>query len=470
MELDLTNDIKENVNSSNEEIERQWKILIEQVIRGNVIPVLGSGLTKCEGKNISDILVKSISKQCNMTTPARSFSQLIPRFKVEHKNDDIYNLVGRVLNNERYADLTQPSDDLISLLSIKYFPFVIYTSFDQTVEKAMSAIHGEKLRIMTFDNKPDTNDDIPALDNLKTPTLYYIFGKANTDGNRYVLSDKDILDFSRSWLAETDNSNKAKPANLSNSLANKFLLVLGCDYNDWLFRFFWFSMKDSKIKSREENEHKIGMLALEDSTNEDLIDFLTRSNTLTQNISVNEFIKQLNVRLSQREAELSASSALEKFNTPQANADVFISYSRADKEIAEKLYSNLTNLGLEVWFDKKNLGAGTDFWKDIRYAIRTSKIFVPILTDSIKKQYRDEHVYRDEWEEAIIHKRRLGNVSYICPLSERNFDIDDKDSDIPESLKLHNIRTFDIANADRDIKSFASEIKEIVLKLTENDK
>ena len=59
----------------------------------------------------------------------------------------------------------------------------------------MKEIHKDKLRIFTFDNNPDSNDDIPALDNLKIPTLYYIMGKANNLGRKYVLSDKDMLDF-----------------------------------------------------------------------------------------------------------------------------------------------------------------------------------------------------------------------------------------------------------------------------------
>ena len=469
MELDLKAEIVENLTTPDEEIEMQWSILIDQVMKGNVIPVIGSDLTACDGKSISHTLVNSISSLCNMKIPAQSFSQLIPRFNVEHKNDDIYNFVYRVLSKDSYSQLTEPSVDLTSLISIKYFPFVIYTSYDQTVEKAMRFVHGDKLRVLTFDNNADTNDDIPPLDNLKTPTLYYIFGKANGDGHRYVLSDKDILDFSRSWLAETDNSNKAKPANLSNALSNKFLLVLGCNYTDWLFRFFWFAMKDAKIKQKDDCQ-KIGMLTIDNSANEELIDFLTRSNTLTQNIPISKFINQLKERIAKKENEMSSVSEQIKFNQPLENADVFISYSRADKDIADKLYSVLTEKGLDVWYDKKNLGAGSEFWKDIRYAIRTSMIFVPLLTNSIKRQYRDEHVYRDEWDEAIIRKRRLGNVTYICPLCSSEFDLEDRDSDIPELFKTHNVRTFEIDKLEDNLTSFANEIKSEVLKLKEDDR
>lgn len=333
----------------------------------------------------------------------------------------------------------------------------------------MKEIHKDKLRIFTFDNNPDSNDDIPALDNLKIPTLYYIMGKANNLGKKYVLSDKDMLDFSRSWLSETDNVSKVKPANLSNALSNKFLLVLGCDYSDWLFRFIWFAMKDSKIK-RSEDERKIGLLTINDSANEDFIDFMTRSNTLTQTMPTNDFIKELCKRIALREKQLGQELSQLKFDKPLSGTDVFISYSRADKTLAELLYSILTEMGLNVWYDKKNLGVGAEFWKDIRYAIRTTTLFVPILTNSIKEQYYEEHVYRDEWKEAIIRKQRLGNVAYICPLCTDDFDFEDRYSDIPEELKSHNICTISMDNFKEDLFAFAKEIKNKITNLLENDR
>ena len=111
MELDLKAEIVENLTTPDEEIEMQWSILIDQVMKGNVIPVIGSDLTACDGKSISHTLVNSISSLCNMKIPAQSFSQLIPRFNVEHKNDDIYNFVYRVLSKDSYSQLTEPSVD-----------------------------------------------------------------------------------------------------------------------------------------------------------------------------------------------------------------------------------------------------------------------------------------------------------------------------------------------------------------------
>lgn len=454
-----------NNNQKANSSESQWEILVEQIIKGNVIPVIGSRLTMCEGESISDILVRNISEYCNMQTPARSFSQLIPRFQVEHENENIYSFVSDILSDPKNGALTQPSELLKELLSVKYFPFVIYTSYDQTVEKCMRDIHGEGLRVFSFDNNAETNDDIPPMDNLRIPTLYHILGKANSHRRRFVLSDKDILDFSRSWLAETDSTCKAKPANLSNALANKFLLVLGCDYTDWLFRFLWFAMKDSKIRQRTNNDQKIGMLAMNESSNEELIDFLMRSNTLTQNVELLEFIHELTRRVAEKETLLSSGDNDLKFSDPQADTDVFISYSRADKVLAERLYNVLTEKGLYVWYDKRDLGAGSEFMKDIRFAVRTTKIFIPLLTRSIKEQAHEEHVYREEWSYAIERKKRLGNVTYICPLCTDGINIEDREIDIPDELKAHNFRVVPEGATEEQLQAFAEEIKAEVTRI-----
>ncbi|MBQ0007506.1 MAG: hypothetical protein KBT40_02145, partial [bacterium] len=85
----------QNANST----ESQWEILVEQIIKGNVIPVIGSRLTMCDGESISDILVRNISRYCNKQTPARSFSQLTPRFQVEHENESIFSFVSDILSD-----------------------------------------------------------------------------------------------------------------------------------------------------------------------------------------------------------------------------------------------------------------------------------------------------------------------------------------------------------------------------------
>ncbi|MCP4106797.1 MAG: toll/interleukin-1 receptor domain-containing protein [Desulfobacteraceae bacterium] len=59
---------------------------------------------------------------------------------------------------------------------------------------------------------------------------------------------------------------------------------------------------------------------------------------------------------------------------------VFISYAREDIEIAERLYSNLKDAGLEPWMDKEDLLPGQEWDMTITKAIRESRFFVAVLS------------------------------------------------------------------------------------------
>jgi hypothetical protein len=115
--------------------------------------------------------------------------------------------------------------------------------------------------------------------------------------------------------------------------------------------------------------------------------------------------------------------------------DVFISYSRSDSDVAEKLYKILTAQGKRVWYDKNNLTDGGNFMDEIRKAIRTTKYFIPILSQNIMTERKESHVYRNEWDLAIEVAISMGRT-YIIPLAEEGFDF--YKAAIPERLQQHN--------------------------------
>ena len=172
----------------------------------------------------------------------------------------------------------------------------------------------------------------------------------------FTLTDIDLLDFVSSWLS---NDNKARPKNLCNELKDKYLLMLGNTYSDWLFRFIWYSMRKPDLGH--------GMLAY-DTLDESLINFLERTETFTKQ-NTSDVIDQILVRLDKKLKENEAT----KFNKPEENMDVFISYSRSDTQVAEQLYKALTAQGKRVWYDKYNLTDGGLFMDEIRKAIKTAK-------------------------------------------------------------------------------------------------
>ena len=415
MDFSFDDIIDSNIFDNNND-EPLWDKLIQQIIDGNVIPVIGADLLIDNSSNLHKFIMDGLAKTFGVSKQVNSFSELVyaPEYKNKFKLDNIYYQVDKIFAAKRFP----ASERLRRLLSIKQFPFIITTSFTPVIEQAMQNIWKDELRVMKFNNNPSENSDIKNGADLRMPTIYYMFGKVGAGAHKYVLTDIDLLDFVSSWLS---NDNKARPKNLCNELKDKYLLMLGNTYSDWLFRFIWYSMRKPDLGH--------GMLAY-DTLDESLINFLERTETFTKQ-NTSDVIDQILVRLDKKLKENEAT----KFNKPEENMDVFISYSRSDTQVAEQLYKALTAQGKRVWYDKYNLTDGGLFMDEIRKAIKTAKYFVPILTPNIEKEKRESHVYRNEWDTAIEVAISMGRT-YIIPLADSNFDF--YKAAIPERMQQHN--------------------------------
>lgn len=413
-DLSLEDIFKGNVFEDKD--EPLWDKLIQQIIEGNVVPVIGADLLIDNELNLHQFIIDFFAKGFNLKSNPKSFSELIfdPVYKVKNKKDSVYYHVNTIFAKNRFP----ASKKLKKLLSIRQFPFVITTSFSPIVEQVMSEIWRDELKVMKFNNNPSENEDIKGSIDLRKPTVYYMFGKVGDGAHKYALTDTDMLDFCSSWLS---NDGKMRPKNLCNELKDKYLLMLGNNYSDWLFRFIWYSMRKSNMGN--------GMMTY-DSVDESLINFLERAEAFTKQ-NPSEVISQILERL---ERKLAQSEQI-RFNKPGEDMDVFISYSRRDSHIADKLYKILTSQGKRVWYDKNNLTDGGNFKEEIHKAIRTAKYFIPILSNNIIKEKNESHVYRNEWDWAIDIAISMGRT-YIIPLAEYNFDF--YNASIPEKMQQHN--------------------------------
>lgn len=440
--------------------ERRWAALVEAAMTGNVVPVIGPDIigTNDNGMNINEMVISLISASIGLEEDHKSFSHLVydPDFLANFRKafedanlqeKDVYGLIHNILNDPDYQQqYFQPSEALKKLLSIKIFPFVITTSFSPVVENVMKEVWGENnVQVLSFTNNPSWDrlpgkGDIGKASDMLKPTVYYMFGKTSNAEHSYALLDNDTLLFCKSWL-----SDQKRPENLSALLKDKYLLMLGCGYSDWLFRFIWFCMNktpDVKVK---------GMMAKDESTHENLVEYLRRIDAfLPENKSPEEIINEIYDRVNK-------SDWFSRF--PKGDTDVFISYSRSDSAVAEKLYDELTKAGLSVWYDRNNLSGGSKFMDEIEMAIDRSKTFLPIFTKNISREAMDDHVYRKEWAKALDRQESMGSRKYIIPIHKKGFDF--YNSDIPKGMKAHNSIEFD------DDMDFGGLIKEIITALDE---
>ena len=399
------------------EDEKSWDKLVEQIWAGNVIPVIGDNLV-LENTTIVKELIEYLATTKGLDRVPRTVSELYYDKDFILHQPALYEEVSSLI--EANQPDFHPSLILEKFLSIEQFPFVITTSVDYTVEETMKKIwakRNRKVRSLVFCNDDSVNDDIRTSSDIKEPTVYYMFGKANNNREHsFVLTEEDMLSFCQSWLSDRH------PALLSKVIGSKYLLFLGVNYPDWLIRFLWFSMRSNLRDS--------GMLVDNRELESSLVDFCQRVSIRTQ-MSPLVMIDEIMTRLDAMKQEYE----LKKFDHVQENTDFFISYSRRDAASAELLYKALTAQGYNVWYDKKDIAIGSEWETAIRRGIRTTKKFIALISDNIAIESKDHHPYKTEWDIALAH--RMNDRSFLIPVCLGSTDIyKDADLNLPEDL-LH---------------------------------
>ena len=449
-ELDLEKMMQEDVEiplgADEDEDEAQWELLIDEIMRGNVIPVIGPDFLVAGDKNIHTVLIDYFAKMHHVKSKPKTFSQLVYDrdflYEVKSRNK-IYEKIFSVLEKIKN---TPPNEALSKLLSTRKFPFVITTSFTPVAEKAMKNVWGENnVRVLQFRNNPSEDllegkGDVLNERDMQKPTVYYMFGKYCREKHRFVVTDLDMMNFCKSWLSE-DKS----PRTLSDIIKKRYLLILGNNYSDWQFRFIWFSMR-----MLTENTTQSSLVVSSHPEDSPLIQFLNRLETFTKN-NPTEVVDEIVKRINKRKEE---GNPLKRYKT-----DVFLSYSRSDADITKKLYDKLRAKGLEVWFDRVTID-NADLWKQrIVEGVKSSRIFVPILSSNIEREFMDEHEYRTEWKEAATIASKMGGRPFIVPLAEKGFDFYNTETEIPEEFKERNATWYD---AESDMENIASIIQKKV--------
>lgn len=447
----------------------QWDHLIEAVMERRVIPVIGPNFLVAPENDetpydstidLHKLLLNLLADSFGIEEELHSFSHLLyhPKFNsiVSDKNL-IYSFIKESLDQMEEQDMLHPNTLLVRLLETKLFPFVITTSFSPVVEKVMEKIWGKgNLRILQYrnDSKRDNTvgiGDIEDEEDFVKPTIYYLFGKASNEPHRYAVTDMDMMEFCKSWLS----GGSAVPRILTECLKSKYLIVLGNNYSDWLFRFIWFSIRATPASMRSS-------LVMHPNIEISLYDFLDQLQTFIES-NPEKVITEIERRVNERKIGTDQKKSRYKYKY-----DVFISYSRSDKDILQKLVTSMQNEGLTAWYDKQDIAYGSEWSVEIKKGIHSSRLFLPILSQNIVKEYLTPHEYREEWRIACEISRKMGGRAYICPLAPQGFDFYKTETKIPDEFQEKNAYFF---SPDDNFQDMARRIRKTVddLKSIEKD-
>jgi hypothetical protein len=96
-------------------------------------------------------------------------------------------------------------------------------------------------------------------------------------------------------------------------------------------------------------------------------------------------------------------------------SSVFLSYSRSDAQIVDKIADDLQKEGFDLWFDRQNLVTGENWQVQIEKAITESSfIIVFISKNSLQSKW-----VQTEYRAAFEHQRRAGGTRLIPVLLEK---------------------------------------------------
>lgn len=407
------------------------------------------------GKNfeVSDAFIKNVAPNVDtyildklnskFNTQAVDFSDLAhtSAFLVDSERRygmrDIHNEIIKELNNCEFEE-----DDinplLIKLIKTGKFKFVFTASFSPLVEMAMKIQWGENnVRVKNiFGNVIER--DITVDVELQVPTVYYLFGKA--ENNRFVATDNDALVAVKRWQKDMANSRLLKQT------SEKYILAIGCDYDDWLFRFIWYSLKGDV-------QHLSKGYISDFAKSEALLRYFEQINLLKEadsNVLVERVLKEME-------------NDEDYFYSPKNFCDVFISYSRRDIDIADALYGALQKRGVSVWYDKYNLSVkGGKFMAHIQEAVESCRLFMPIITQNISNEKYDiDHPYRREWEWA---QQRSVGYDFVHPIVTDDYSIKQRKYE-DKILWLSEENAFEINRNNIDLTLKVKTIEELVCEI-----
>ena len=139
------------IKQRNNREEKQWSVLFEQIVRGNVIPVIGPDFVHVNGKTSMQFLIDVISQYCQIGEGQfNSYSQLIndSRYQASDLNlySDIYSSLSDLIDdNPSFFKQEDENALLYQFLSIPYFSFVITTTFDPVVENDIGFVSAKQI-------------------------------------------------------------------------------------------------------------------------------------------------------------------------------------------------------------------------------------------------------------------------------------------------------------------------------------
>ena len=332
---------------------------------------------------------------------------------IEHAGERVDPIRNLINSDVHFSyDLADISPELCRLLRTRLFPIVLTTTIDRYLETLMRDIWGERLRVVSMDDSSllDWRQALIASREKNpywNPTLFYIFGKA--DCKFCVRTDDEALQMVEKWIREKPEDS------VFEFIRSKKALALGCQFENWYFRIFWYVLKH-EIKRFSEGEVAME-IDIGDRSDLRLKDYMDRKGIYNHG-DARQFMNVITEDLTSLSPGNPFCELVLKY---RRKGGIFISYFNGDEKVAEQLFVRLCNKGYRVWFDNDKLYGGAPYKKHIPEAIKDAPVFISLLSPAIASHLLsgdDNHYYRKEWNWAAEQPGKN-----IIPVAIDGYDI-----------------------------------------------
>ena len=454
------------------QIDEFWEDLLAFIDERQVIPVVGPELLEVgeEGhrvplyRAVAERLVRRYGLQPASDTEASDINADVVLLRPQHDLNDAVCALAR--RGRRVQDLYRPINDalravlaeqrmatppqLVELASIRHFDLFVSTTCDDLLTRAINAsrFNGDTQTdsIQYAPNlSSDKVGDIPEFKSTEYTAVFHMFGKASASP-QFAIHDEDVLEFVYSLLV----GRGYVPERMFGAIRARSLLLIGCNFSDWLSRFFIRIANTSRLfGDRAKKEFVVDAAA---STDGSLTLFLERFSQNTRMFpgTSAEFVAALTERWAERHPDAGRRADLvSTLSTSRRASAFFVSYSSTDRPAAERLVEAIKDVGGDVvWFDRRDLTPGDDWRVRIVDAIQRCRIFLPLI--SVNTDTRDEGFFRKEWKEACERAAAIEGRKFIVPIV---IDEDYSGDATRYALVPESFRKYQFAHAPRGLPS-----------------
>ena len=401
--------------------EQRWKRLLDKIHEGNVVPILGSRLLVSANGQTSfqtEVAQRLLSNhgmegEGGDLSLFREVSEVVAKLKQTVPLPDLYDEVSEAIYGVTQDAGFAVPPPIVQLAQIADFRLFVTLTPDDLLARTLKTRCAVN-EVIHSPNLPTSEVKDLARDWKERQgevNLLYTFGKASM-APTFAIHDEDVLEYAHNLIAD---GRKILSVFLG-ELQQRSLLLIGCNFPEWLSRFFLRATSQKRLSEHARRSWLIEQLRPEESFTCFLSSYSTNTEVLSD-LPPAEFVAELHRRWMHEQGAAEQQPLHPANESPSPKAMFFISYSRqTDRARAETLYQALRSLGVaegEIWFDRNSIEPGQDFQRRIIDGINGCRYMLPLLSQSADS--RQEAFVFTEWGRAEQRRERM-NREFILPI------------------------------------------------------